>query len=639
MCGIAGYVGRAARGDSVASMLHALRRRGPDSHGMYEWPGAVLGHRRLAIFDLSAAGHQPMLSPNGEIGIVFNGAIYNFRPLRLELEQDGFVFLSETDTEVLIHGYTAWGIDGLVDRIRGMFAFALWDARSRRLFLVRDRLGVKPLVYAHSDDGLAFASTPRALRAAGLAQDISPRAVGDFLQFGFVTEARSIYDGIAKLPPASIGEWFDGRLQIRQYWKAPHEDNASTISFDEAVEETERLLLRAVELRLQADVPIAALLSGGIDSTLVCWAIAKLRGDITAYTVGTPGHAVDETADAVETARILKIPHEILVTSDEDDVNGDELATAYAEPFACGSALGMLRLSKTIAATATKVLLTGDGGDDVFLGYPRHELLWRTQSAAAWLPSASTAAWRAARTLFPKRGPLKRFVHLVDYTTGGLGAFLAANPGYVDFQQHGLLGERFASVGAVAATREVSIRAARTALSDYLEYDYRTQFVSEYLVKVDGSTMHYALEARSPFLDHELWSFAASLPFALRLHNGTLKSILREIARRRVGERVARGRKRGFVVPVESWIGGRWLGRVTERLRTPLIVSDGWIRADALQRELAQAKQAGVASRRLWYLWVLEEWMQAERVADADASSWATSVSSNTLDGSHASTR
>ncbi len=613
MCGIAGCAGSSHnRADAVSSMLYALRRRGPDSAGTYEFDNATLGHRRLAIFDLSPLGHQPMLSPDGSIGLVFNGAIYNFRPLRRELEEQGYTFKSETDTEVLIHGFRAWGIERLVEKIRGMFAFALWDEREQRLFLVRDRLGVKPLVYARDEHSLAFASTTRALRAGGFANEVSADAIAEFLQFGFITERRAVYQEISKLPPASIAEWSRKGFRVWQYWTPPLADPSRTISFEDAVDETERLLLRAVEMRLQADVPIAALLSGGIDSTLVCWAIAKLRGDITAFTVGTPGQPVDETSDAVATAKELGIPHEILTASDDDEADIDVLAEAYPEPFAVGSAIGMLRLSRAIAATDTKVLLTGDGGDDVFLGYPRHEMLRRTQAIAEWLPPAVGSAWRAARNVIPQRGVLKRVTHLIDYTTGGLPAFLAANPGYRDFQREGLLGERLSSSSPELRSGALSVKAARSALADYLEYDRETQFVSEYLVKVDGSTMHYALEARSPFLDQEMWSFASSLPFPLRLHDGTLKAILREIARRRVGPRVAEGRKRGFEIPVQSWMGGKWHAKVAERLQNSLIVADGWVRENPLRQEIANAKTTGRASRRLWYLWILEEWLRKE---------------------------
>jgi asparagine synthase (glutamine-hydrolysing) len=616
MCGIAGAVGRAADAALVQPMLHALARRGPDDEGLNEWKSAnaILGHRRLAIFDLSEAGHQPMLSPDRRVGIVFNGAIFNFQDLRKDLVAAGWSFVSETDTEVLVHGFREWGIDGLVARLRGFFAFAIWDDRARKLFLVRDRLGVKPLVYARAADRLVFASTVRALREAGLAGEIDPAAIGEFLQLGFITERRAVYLGVEKLPPASIAEWSADGFSVHRYWAPPDQGNAN-VSFEDAIAETERLLLRAVELRLHADVPVAALLSGGVDSSLVCWAIAKLGGDVTAFTAGTPGHQVDETDDALATARALGIRHQVLPLSDADDVGVPQLVAAFAEPFAVSSALGLIRLSRAIAETPARVLLTGDGGDDVFLGYPRHRLLLRTQRVARGLPAASTGLWRGARRVIPQRGTLKRITHLIDYATGGLGGFVNANPGLPDFARHGLLGDRLRGLSFDAKPAVWSIESARNALADYLAYDRDTQFVSEYLVKVDGSTMHYALEARAPFLDHVLWEYAASLPFDVRLRGGVLKAILRAIARRRVGPRVAEGSKRGFSIPVESWMANRWHDRVAESLSDPLIVSEGWIAREPLRQELADAASRGQASRRLWYLWVLEEWMRVERAS------------------------
>ena len=307
MCGIAGLAGatdRDAGRRRVRQMLSRLARRGPDGEGLEVWDGAVLGHRRLAIFDLSDAGYQPMKPPDSSIGIVFNGAIYNFRELRVELEAKGYRFKSHTDTEVLVHGYDAWGLEKLLDKVRGMFALALWDDRRRTLFLVRDRLGVKPLVYASRNGQIAFASTIRALRAGGFVEEIDDLALAEYLEFGYVTDQRSIYRGAHKVAAASIVEWSDGKLQTREYWRPPVPSTKQP-SFAEALDETERLFVRAVERRLFADVPVGALLSGGIDSSLVCWAIKQLGGDVTAFTVGTPGDAADETADATETAMTL----------------------------------------------------------------------------------------------------------------------------------------------------------------------------------------------------------------------------------------------------------------------------------------------------------------------------------------------
>jgi asparagine synthase (glutamine-hydrolysing) len=274
-------------------MVQALARRGPDSEGVAKWPNAVLGHRRLAIVDLSAAGNQPMLSDDGQIGLVFNGCIYNFLELRQDLEQKGHRFRSRCDTEVLLRGYEEWGIDVLAGRLRGMFAFGIWDQRRRTLTLVRDRLGVKPLIYSQRHGEIGFASTIGALRAGGFGDEVDPDAIMDVLEFGWVADDHSIFVGMRKLPPASILEWHDGGISERQYWKLPAGSESSPTTFEEAVEETERLLVESVKLRLIADVPIGVLLSGGIDSALVCWATRELNANLTAFTVRAPGDASD----------------------------------------------------------------------------------------------------------------------------------------------------------------------------------------------------------------------------------------------------------------------------------------------------------------------------------------------------------
>src|SRR5438552_1097915 len=486
MCGIAGVVGfenPTLALERVQHMTHALARRGPDSEGIECWPGVVLGHRRLAIFDLSDAGRQPMMSPDRSLGLVFNGAIYNFRALRTELAADGAQFRSRTDTEVLLHGYRRWGVQGLVARLRGMVAFGLWDNTNRTLYLVRDRLGIKPLVYAARNGSVAFASTVRALRAGGWSGDLDEAALAEYLEFGFVTDRRAIYQGLVKVPAASIVRWQDGVLQTEEYWTPPTAPAGRTPTFEEAVAETERLFLAAVQRRPDADVPVGALASG-------------------------------------------------------------------------------------------------------------------------W--------WRSARRGF-EPGPFRRAVHFLDYAAGGLGAFIDAHDGLPTYHRQGLLGERLAGVTVEQRRMPWSGDSARRVLADYLEYDRRTQFVAEYLTKVDGAAMHYGLEARSPFLDQDLWEFACTLPPAIRLRRGGLKAVLRELARRRIGDRIARGRKRGFSIPVERWLAGRWLPHMEATLRSSRLVGDGWMRSEGLRAEITASARRGWARHQLWYLYVLESWMRAEQ--------------------------
>ncbi|HEX8068932.1 MAG TPA: asparagine synthase (glutamine-hydrolyzing) [Pyrinomonadaceae bacterium] len=624
MCGIAGIAGfedRHGARASVERMTCALARRGPDGEGLEAWPRCVLGHRRLAIFDLSAAGRQPMLAADATVGVTFNGAIYNFRELRRDLEARGVAFHSQTDTEVLVEGYRVWGVDALVERLRGMFAFALWDESARKLFLVRDRLGVKPLVYAETPaGGLAFASTVRALKQSGFVNELDEQAVADYLEFGYVPDPRVIYRGATKVAAGTIVEWSqETGARARTYWTPPVvADAADAPTFADAVAETERLFLRAVESRLFADVPVGALLSGGVDSSLVCWAITKLGGDVTAFTVGTPGDPWDETADARATATTLGVKHRVLPLSADDAPTVEEQVSAYAEPFACASALGMLRVARAVKDEAT-VLLTGDGGDDVFLGYPEHKHFHLAQRLARRLPGLGARAWLAGGARLPRVGPLRRAASFLNYATGGLGAVTHTHDGLPVYERHGLLGERLRGTSVAPRAIPWSHGSARQVLTEFLDYDRRTRFVGEYLTKVDGATMHYALEARAPFLDQDLWEFAARLPYDVRLRGGQLKAILRELARRHLGERVARGRKRGFGVPVGRWLAGRWRARLEELLTGALVEQHGWIDATAARVFLQRTAARGLVPNQLWYVFVLETWLRHEQDATVGA--------------------
>jgi len=615
MCGIAGYVSalRArATEPAVRTMVRALERRGPDSEGLENWDCATLGHRRLAILDLSEAGSQPMLSADRQIGIVFNGCIYNFLELRRELESRGNRFRSDCDTEVLLHGYREWGIDALVGRLRGMFAFAVWDNPRRVLTLARDRLGVKPLVFCARDGEIAFASTIAALRKAGFGGGIDPQAVLEFLEFGYVTEARAIFEGIEKLAPATIAEWHDGRLERRQYWSLPETNESAPVAFDAAVEQTEQLILEAVKLRLVSDVPLGALLSGGIDSTLVCWALRQLNANIRAFTVRAPGSDSDESAAAADTARRLGISHEI-VDMPDTDFSLDELTDAYSEPFSCPSALAMLWVSRSVKRLAT-VLLTGDGGDDVFLGYPSFRHVWMAQRLARRLPPAAAAAWNLARAVIPSYGPLGRAKHFLNYSTGGLGPYIRAHDGLPYYRELEMLGEPLARRELAQRQIPGSLASARRLLWEFFSYHRNQHFVSEFMVKIDGGTMHYALEARAPFLDQKIWEFAAALPPEVRFHGGNLKAVLREIVRRRVGPDVAFREKQGFTVPVERWLAERWSGMLDGLRQGTALERDGWVRRGSLETPLRDALRRQWIPLQLWRLLVLNHWLDKNRV-------------------------
>lgn len=613
MCGIAGYVTGAEtdRAETVVrTMTAALARRGPDSEGLHTWSGVAFGHRRLAILDLSPAGHQPMLCDDGQVGLVFNGCIYNFQELRAELETRGHRFRSRCDTEVLLRGYQEWGIDALMPKLHGMFAFAIWDNPRRKFMLARDRLGVKPLAYCVHQGGIAFASTVAALRAAGFGGAVDPQAVLEFLEFGYVIDPRAIYDGIVKLRPGTILEWDAGRIRQRQYWELPPIDETSHVTFEEAVEETERLLLEAVRLRLISDVPIGVLLSGGIDSALVCWALRKLNSNVKAFTVSAGNDASDESAAAADTARALGIEHEV-VSMPASRFSLDHMMEAFGEPFSCSSAQAMLWVASAVKKAAT-VLLTGDGGDDVFFGYPFFQNAWRAQNTGRRLPGMAAAAWSAARHVVPQRGSAARARNFLDYATGGLGAHIRAHNGLPYFERHSLLGERLA--GRQFPLRQIppSREAGKRLLSDVFHYHRDIHFTSEFMPKVDGSTMYYALEARAPFLDQKIWEFASALPPEVRFHGGAPKAVLREIARRRVGPEVASRRKQGFTVPSERWLAERWSGMLDCLRGETLLERQGWIRRGALDAPLRDALARKWVPPQIWNLLVLEHWLERD---------------------------
>ncbi|MEJ1928652.1 asparagine synthase (glutamine-hydrolyzing) [Nostoc sp. NIES-2111] len=616
MCGIAGWVGvePSPKGsEAVRAMTAALARRGPDSEGFAEWPGAALGHRRLAILDLSPAGHQPMLDADHRVGLVFNGCVYNFLELRAELEAIGRRFRSRCDTEVLLEGYLAWGLDRLVERLRGMYAFAIWDAREQRLSLVRDRMGVKPLLFSARGGQLAFASTASALAAAGWSDEIAPEGVLEFLEFGYLGERNCIYRDVRKVPPAGIVEWQDGKWSQRTYWDLPEpEAEGHSPNFEEAVAETERLLLESVKLRLEADVPIGALLSGGIDSSLVCWALRELGANVTAFTISTSGDPGDESAAAAQTARYLGIEHRIIPMPPEPEDLLGELTSAFGEPFGCSSALAMLRVSKAIKPHAT-VLLTGDGGDDVFLGYPYHRNYYLAQTWAHRLPSFAGPLWRTVRPLTSGLPFLRRPRHFLDYATGGLGAVTRVHDGLPYFEQRGLLGPRLRDLTLPQRQIPLCAASARRLVFDALAYERQMQFNGEFLTKVDGATMRYALEARSPFLDQKMWEFAARLPAQLRLAGGELKAILRALARQKLGAELANRPKQGFTIPVESWLVERWRRALQRLAADSHLEQSGWLTPGGLSLAVNEALEKRWAPQQLWHVLTLENWLSSQR--------------------------
>jgi asparagine synthase (glutamine-hydrolysing) len=344
--------------------------------------------------------------------------------------------------------------------------------------------------------------------------------------------------------------------------------------------------------------------------------LSKLNADLTAYTVGVRGDSSDEAAEAAKTARILGIQHEVVELPFAGPEALDELENAYSEPFASQSALAMLRVSRAVKSEAT-VVLTGDGGDDVFLGYPFLHSAWVAQQTAQRIPGAAAGMIRTGASLLPRLGVLGRARNLLRYSTSGLSAYVDASNSMRYYASWSILGERLREIVLPYRSLPPSMESARNLLADVLKQQHRFHFVGQFMEKVDGATMYHSLEARSPFLDGELWEFAASLPPSLHFRGGVLKAILREIVRRRVNPEIAARPKRGFTVPVERWLAGRWT-RSLDVLAVPNeLERQGWIRPGSLQAPVAQAREKNWVPFQLWSLMLLERWLVRQNARDS----------------------
>jgi asparagine synthase (glutamine-hydrolysing) len=620
MCGILGIVGRGPLRqppESLRRQRDALAHRGPDDVG--EWWSAersvALLHRRLAIVDLSAAGHQPMSDPTGRLHLVFNGEIYNYRSLRTELCRSGHAFRSSGDTEVILAGYHEWG-DRVIDRLEGMFAFALWDEREGRLLLARDRAGEKPLFYRHAADGLHFASELKAL----LLDPDCPRtldvdALNFYLAYGYVPGERCMVAGFHKLPPAHamVYEPREDRLRVWRYWSLPEPSRSEPPPDEELLDECEALLERAVRRQLHADVPLGILLSGGVDSSLVTAMAARAGGQrVRTFTVTFPGAAAyDEGPHARRIAGYFDADHTELVA---DDVSVDllpRLAAQYDEPIADSSMIPTYLVSSAIRRDSV-VALGGDGGDELFGGYGRYTWAARQRVVRRLLtpPVAGVVGALAGRLPLGVGGRtlLMSLGSSDQDRVGRLGLLLSAldRGRLVPALRGGRLEdpERF---GAACA-------GPRGPLIEQLtRFDFLSYLPEDILVKVDRASMLVSLEVRAPFLDREMIEFAfGRVPDRLRARGNDRKVLLRRLAARVLPSDFDAERKRGFAIPLAAWYRGRWGSFMQEVLEgiDPGLFDRSYLRAMS-DRQTGRMPN----TQRLFALVVFELWRRAYRIA------------------------
>ncbi len=633
MCGITGALWTAAEvavsKDELRRMSDALTHRGPDAQGQY-WHqgssvGVALGHRRLSIIDLQQ-GQQPMSNEDGSIQLVFNGEIYNYRELRKSLLAQGVQFRTASDTEVLLRLYEQKQ-EKCLDELRGMFAFAIWDQRNNRLFLARDRIGQKPLVYRKESNRILFASELKSLlQIQNIPRKINHKAIDLFLTYQYVPHPYSILEGFEKLPPAHYAVWENGNLKLQRYWSAPfsleeQESGPGLLSYKDQVEQLRQLLSDAVRLRLRSDVPLGAFLSGGIDSTVITGLMQReMSRPVETFSIGFDVAQYDETSYAREAAKKLGTNHHEHIVSPSALDSLPKLIWHYDEPFADSSAIPTMALCE-VTGQSVKVAITGDGGDELFAGYDRYRavrlgeridslpfFLRRLISSSFWqkLPASigQKSFFRRLKRFLGSASlePRHRYLQWIAifqevqraelYTTGFQNSLQ-------EFQAEQWLGDVYQQF----PDRDFVTRTTAVDLVSYLPCDI--------LTKVDIASMSVGLECRSPFLDHKIAEFTSQLPLNFKLKGKIGKRILRDAFSELIPESILTRPKMGFGVPVDHWFRNELKPMLHDILLSERSLSRGYFSPDAVRNLVEEHIGSRVDhSSRLWALLVLESWQR-----------------------------
>jgi asparagine synthase (glutamine-hydrolysing) len=626
MCGIVGILDtRGARPIDrrvLVRMNESQHHRGPDEGGTHVGPGVGLGHRRLSIIDL-ATGQQPLYNEDGSVVIVFNGEIYNFAELIPELKALGHQFRTRSDTEVIVHAWEAWGPD-CVKRLRGMFAFALWDENRQTLFLARDRLGVKPLYYALLPDGhLLFGSELKSLLAhGGLAREIDPAAVEEYFALGYVPEPRTIFSGARKLPPAAT-------LTIRrgaslpepvEYWDVRF-GAAEKLGDREACEELLRRLRESVRLRMISEVPLGAFLSGGVDSSAVVAMMAGLsETPVNTCSIAFADPAYDESHFAQQVAARYQTRHFVdRVESDDFDLI-DTLAAVYDEPYADSSAIPTYRVCQ-LARRHVTVALSGDGGDENFAGYRRYRLHLGEERLRGSLPAVlRRPLFGLLGRLYPKANwaprPLRARATFEALARDSVQAYFHG----VSIVRDGLRSEVFSEsfrnrLGGYNALEVFRRHAARVDAADPLSLvqylDLKTYLVGDINTKVDRASMAHALEVREPLMDHPLVEWLARLPSQLKIRGAEGKWLLKKAMEPHLPGEIMYRRKQGFAVPLASWFRGPLRSRVRQALLGDVLGGTGIFGRPALARIVEQHESGALDhSAVIWSLLMFDAFLR-----------------------------
>jgi asparagine synthase (glutamine-hydrolysing) len=621
MCGIAGFVessgahapfGPDEAHDLIHRMCDVIRHRGPDDEGMFVAEGVALGMRRLSIIDLST-GHQPIHNEDRTIWIVFNGEIYNFRELRARLEAEGHRFYTATDTEVIVHAYEQWGANAIA-RLRGMFGLAIWDDRSKSLLVARDRIGIKPIYYAEANGRLYFGSELKSLlEAPDLPRDLDLDALDHYLSFLYTPRDGSIFKSVRKLPPGHLMTWHDGHLAIERYWQLPAAETYTGSEAD-AIRDLRQVLADAVRSHLVSDVPLGAFLSGGIDSSLVVGLMTETSGArVKTFSIGFDEPAFDELEHARRVARHFGTDHHEFVVKPDGVAILDRLVWHFDEPFADSSAIPTWYVSE-MARRHVTVVLSGDGGDELFGGYDRYVPHPRVVAFDRYSPRAfrRVAAIAAAKLPHGARG--KNFLRHV--ARDEQGRYLDSIRFFSADEKPALLAGdvRQRLDGQDPETRLASHFERYAHLpwpSQMMRFDAETYLPEDVLTKVDRMSMAHSIESRVPLLDNEVIELASTLPASLKIKDGRRKHVLKEVAATLLPPEILNRRKQGFGVPLGTWFRGNLRELFADTLLSPASLQRGYFQP-LFVRQLVDEHVAGKRDHtlRLWQLVVFERWHQ-----------------------------
>lgn len=642
MCGITGFIGYRHTKNSltsiVASMTEAIAHRGPDDSGVWvsEADGVGLGHRRLAILELSELGRQPMQSPDGRGVVVFNGEIYNHHVLRHDLLRKGVVFRGRSDTETLLYALLTYGIEVTLRRIEGMFAFAFYDTRTRKLVLARDRFGEKPLHYAVIDGNLIFASELKAMRRY---RDWSPTirmaSVSEVIRYQHIAEPNTIYENVFKLEAShylecDVTKWKSGdhRLTKRSYWSLQRQETDEPVNESAIIEDLHRRLDCAVNARMEADVPLGVFLSGGIDSSLITALMAKhSTRAVQSFTVAFADGDYDESRFALAIAKHLGTDHHELHVETRDVIDiVPTLATVYDEPFSDTSQIPLLFISR-FARNKVTVALSGDGGDELFGGYNRYVWLPRlyAQLSKVPMPTRQLLAFTAKYLGVNRVAAIYRAFSAFRSTTENERQLADKLEKLIAILSSRSASAMFDDVRGVQIPKNLFADEVNIAVDggrdvpveDFERYmmhsDIRGYLPNDILVKVDRATMATSLEARAPFLDSELAQFAWNMPMTLKIRDGKGKWALREILSQYIPRELFERKKAGFAVPIGNWIYGPLRAWAQDLLQEETIRKQGIFNPDVvntLWREHATGKRNH--QNTLWSLLVFQQWLDAQ---------------------------